>query len=344
MKSGAATRDDIIQCYRSILKRDPESEAVVQLHLLSAPTIWDIVERFIHSNEFRKSIVNNDLFAERKFAQSEYFAKSISGKSSCDFYYHHHSFLCDALDATAYETLLHDGVVLFARQPGEVEYKIVLHASREYQNEGELSLTFQAKTETLYTFSFTIVPGWIVGLPDPSIPLVSRMQGRPGRFGDIRLATREIMNISPQALLFAALQGIARALGLERIAGVCGANHVGFDVKNAHMFAQAYDDFFASVGAQGPVGGFYVASALPARGASWFVKPGHRLRTRAKRKFKAEVADAARAAWPVDGGRAGRHTNGDTPVMTAADTPAPHRAKRTPALALQRLLKGRVAT
>jgi glycosyltransferase involved in cell wall biosynthesis len=55
-----ATREDVIRCYKTILKREPESEEVIQNQLLDAPSLWDLVERFIDSDEVRESLRNSN--------------------------------------------------------------------------------------------------------------------------------------------------------------------------------------------------------------------------------------------------------------------------------------------
>jgi SAM-dependent methyltransferase len=48
-----ATREDVRNCYRYILGREPETEAVLDRHVESAPTLAELRRRFIHSDEFR---------------------------------------------------------------------------------------------------------------------------------------------------------------------------------------------------------------------------------------------------------------------------------------------------
>lgn len=47
----AATRSDVIACYRTFLGREPESEAVVAEHLAKAPHLWPLVDRIRNSLE-----------------------------------------------------------------------------------------------------------------------------------------------------------------------------------------------------------------------------------------------------------------------------------------------------
>jgi SAM-dependent methyltransferase len=46
-----ASHDDVVNCYRLFLGRDPESAEVVAHHLSSKPTIWGLVQAFTTSDE-----------------------------------------------------------------------------------------------------------------------------------------------------------------------------------------------------------------------------------------------------------------------------------------------------
>ena len=47
------TRDQVIWCYRTLLGREPESEAAIQAHV-TCPNLQQLVERFIDSPEYRE--------------------------------------------------------------------------------------------------------------------------------------------------------------------------------------------------------------------------------------------------------------------------------------------------
>jgi len=53
MEAIAATRDDVLGCYRYLLGREPESDAVVQRHLSRGLTASELRQSFLRSAEFR---------------------------------------------------------------------------------------------------------------------------------------------------------------------------------------------------------------------------------------------------------------------------------------------------
>jgi hypothetical protein len=66
----------------------------------------------------------------------------------------------------------------------------------------------------------------------------------------------DMSEISPHAVLVAALQGIAEAIDVRTVAGVCAANQLSYKESEAELFDRVYDQFFRSIGANGPNNGW----------------------------------------------------------------------------------------
>jgi tetratricopeptide (TPR) repeat protein len=188
-------------------------------------------------------------------------------------------------------------VTLYESFDQQSVYTVTIQISHDINNEGELSLYFRSNGDPLYVISFTIIPGYVIGLSDRHTLLISRMQGRKGKFQEIRLATKEMNEISPQAVLVAALQGIAKAIDCQHIGGVCAISQVSYDEQNADLYERVYDRFFSDIGATDAKNGFYVLSMSAPEKPITLVKPGHRLRTRLKRKNKADLSESVFLAW-----------------------------------------------
>lgn len=298
MSSRPATPEDVALCYQIILKRKPESHDVIMSHLAGSPGVWDLVERFTNSLEMKVSVFKMENFIAVKLSQRNYLAKAFSEAINCACYFHHYSFLFESISVKSLDILMKSETVIFEQVAEDVKYTVKIGVSREFQNEGELSLSFYADDASLYIMSFTFIPGYAVGLPDRHAILISRMQGRPRRSTETRQARKVLSDVSPQAILYASLRGIAQATGVEHIAGVSTKNQVFYDTEKEELFQQTYDHFFASVDADGPINGFYVAGVSTPEKPLNLVKPGHRLRTKAKRKFKAEISEFVHRSWP----------------------------------------------
>jgi uncharacterized protein VirK/YbjX len=290
-----ATREDVIHCYRTLLEREPENEEIVLSHLSNKPTLWELLTTFIQSHEFRY-IQNNPLYDNKL---RDYLAKCFTYKIRHACFCYNCAFLCETLSDAAFESLRHgDVTLLFERRALENIYAVTVQVGRECPNEGEITLHFRANGVRLFVVSFTIIPGYAVGLNNKSVILISRMQGQKGRFSEIRQSTRELKQVSPQAILFSVIKGIARAIGVETIAGTCARNSIWCNDDQSDLVVQSYDQFYESIGASGPFNGFYLSSVKsPGTPRPLLVKPGHRLRTKIKRRLKEEISEAACLAW-----------------------------------------------
>ncbi len=230
------------------------------------------------------------------YLHPNYLARSLSASERLACHFHAYAYICERLAPSALLALYGEGIELFARAEGEVAASCHLTANRKAPNQGELSLNLLVGGEEVYALGFSFVPGGMFRAEEPTVPLIARMQGAAQAFEDIRVATKLFGDIAPQAVLFAALQGVAEGFGLRHILGVPARLQPSFAERNAEALKHNYDDFFAAVGATQASGGFFdydrerfadILDHMPAK---------HRARTKAKRRLKAALAaEAAKA-------------------------------------------------
>jgi uncharacterized protein VirK/YbjX len=164
--------------------------------------------------------------------------------------------------------------------------------------EGDLSLIFEADGVDIYILSFAIGPGSIAGLAAPRALYVARVQGKGKGLLLIRTATRMCADISPQALLLAAAEGVATALSLGHIVAIGADNHVsaGADFRPNDM-ARAYDEFWLAAGALRLERNMYhLPVPLPHKPIQ-SVKRNHRSRALRKREYKIIVKEKVSSAF-----------------------------------------------
>jgi len=173
----------------------------------------------------------------------------------------------------------------------EDRISVRLGLSRPEDREGELSLNFEVNGELVTILSFTIVPGCIVQSEAREVVLVSRVQGVRGAFEKIQRATRAMADIVPARILFAALVGFAEAFGIKAVAGINATMRPEFYYPGeAGHIQQAYDEFFAELGAtRGPAGFYLGPLPLPEKPMT-AIKLGHKIRTKRKRLFRLEIS------------------------------------------------------
>ena len=60
-RTAVLTREDVVNCYRTFLRRDPEGEEIIERHLSTVGSVWDLVASVAFSDEFKTLIKNESL-------------------------------------------------------------------------------------------------------------------------------------------------------------------------------------------------------------------------------------------------------------------------------------------
>jgi uncharacterized protein VirK/YbjX/predicted Zn-dependent protease len=261
------------------------------------PSLWEFVGTLIEPGELLASIVKASPFSILKCRRPTYLSRNLDETVRYACLYNHYLYLYESASAETLHAMAFDDVTLFEIALGANVYAITIQISHDPIDEGELSLLFRANGAPLYTVSFTIVPGYAVGLPDRHALLISRMQGSRAKFQEIRRATKDLSDIFPQAILLAALEGIATAMGVRHIAGIGAANQASYNAQNAEILARIYDSFYETIGVQSVNSDFYIVPVPFPKKSLALVKPGHRLRTKLKQKIKTDIAKSVCVSW-----------------------------------------------
>ena len=322
-----ATYDDVVRCYQIFLCRPPESDDVIYGHIDKKAKIWDLIKEFIDSDEFMRTLKGRNHLSINKCFGSDYLSKTFDGKTKvCCFLNHHRIFQRDMAFRYA-EKILFDEAVFLEDTVKDFAFSVVIFATKDAVNEGELSLEFRAAGKTLYRMSFSFISGEALGQSgDRQGVLISRMQGRPGEMADIRAATKALREVSPQSLLFAIIEGIASAAHCCFIAGVGAENHFSCTDDTKAIFVKTYDAFYGSIDAAEHVAGFYVMDLPLRQKPLTLINAVHRVRSKKKREFKASITAKAKQTWsswatdvqgvpasnamPSPAGNAGSHDHG----------------------------------
>lgn len=227
-----------------------------------------------------------------KYLTHDYLVRGLSTAERASCFMHHYRRMHDALaDSLLRQILLRD-VVLHAIAAGDHCFILTLGLSRDFDKEGEISLTLSVDGLPVFLMSFSIVPGKIVGAKAGEVLLISRVQGMKGVYQQVQLATKALHDVAPDALLFAALQGIAVAFGIGEIAAVTASRQSSFTADSSAEFNQAYDRFFQGLEIPQTPDGFFLAP-VPVEGKPMAqIKKGHKIRTKQKRAFKQSVQSA----------------------------------------------------
>ena len=229
-----------------------------------------------------------------KYLNNLYLIRGLGVAARGRAFVHHYRLLAGAFDSAFLARLQEENVPILAAVLAGTHYEVTLGQAFEFFNEGEMSLCFRADGEILYISSFTFVPGSVLNIDTPTAILVTRQQGSRGKFGSIAKATKDLMDLTPQFILFSALQGIAILLGIGYIGSVSGARHISNADPDSPVFRKAYDDFMVSQGAVGSADDLFRLQVPVREKPLKYVKRDHRSRTLRKRRFRSRIVQEVR--------------------------------------------------
>jgi uncharacterized protein VirK/YbjX len=141
------------------------------------------------------------------------------------------------------------GLRLWQHEANGSTFFIRLEMAVRLDAEGDLTIALVADGKVLHRLSFSWVDGAAFGLPGATLPFIARNQGR-WTDADAAFAAFETAfpNNAASYFCFAALQGVARALGVRQVLAVNSAAHIAWSVNAADHFVNAYDKFWTSLG------------------------------------------------------------------------------------------------
>lgn len=227
-----------------------------------------------------------------KYLALGYLARGLTVRERAACLVHHYRRLHELSTEQFLRQTLKANAILHTVPEGSNRFTLTIGPPANTDLEGEISLNLLVDGEVVFVLSFAIVPGWVVKSQAAEAVLITRLQGYRGAYSQIRLATRCLHNVAPPAILLAALQGVAGALGIGQLAAVSAVRQTSYSEHSAESFKSAYDAFFAELGMARNSAGFYL-SPIPIEDKPLaLIKKGHRLRTKEKRAFKQRIQTA----------------------------------------------------
>jgi len=210
---------------------------------------------------------------------------------------HHYAYIGLRMRSDFFRLIYRGGVELLQRNGNYQSYQIHLKFDRNYHAEGDLTLALSEGETQVYCASFSIVPGWLIGLKEESILLISRIQGEKNKLHSINNATRVYGDVAPPFLLVDAIRAVAKELEIRVVAGVGDEERIGVDFDSNKF---SYDTFWQTYLGSAACNRFYVVGESYAGKHLQQVSPRHRRRTKRKRKLRKDVADSIGATFARD--------------------------------------------
>lgn len=151
----------------------------------------------------------------------------------------------------AYRDAVHGsaGLVLWQHDGEHGQFALQLRAAQHDEPQGGLTLMLLANGAVLHRLSWTWVDGAPLALDMANVPLVTHNAGLWRDAGPAFDAfERAFPNNSPSFFAFAALQGAAQALGIDRVLALRATAHPAYQLDQHATFESGYDGFWRILG------------------------------------------------------------------------------------------------
>jgi uncharacterized protein VirK/YbjX len=252
----------------------------------------------IHRHYVR--LAHDDVF--HHLSHRHYLAKDLTLGQRVRCVLAHYRFEEEVFDAAYKRAVYRDrGLRLWRQESEGWEFTIRLELASRLSAEGDLTIALNATSGAtgacLHRLSFSWVDGTFAGIDAPVLPFVARNQGHRSEAATaFRAFERAFPHNSPSFFCFAALQGIAQALGIGHAVGVKAARQCAWRRADAAHFENAYDRFWETLGGQ-PMAGRGWRIALPVCPKPLAEMPSkHRRRAALRRAHWGSVGESSRLA------------------------------------------------
>ena len=226
-----------------------------------------------------------------KYLRTNYLVRGLTIPERATALIYNYRYLRSTLHDDFLRDVLYDRATLYELNEENHRYVVDWDLSSPCYNEGELSLSFKMDDLTLYLLSFNFVPGEIAGAPEPTVILITRLQGTYGCYPQIRLAMKALKGLSLPTFLVVVLEGLAEALHIQYMAGIPGSRQHKCEDSQIDALRKVYDNFFTGLGAAKNEAGFFCATFPLQEKPLRLINSCNRSRSKVQRKLKRQAAE-----------------------------------------------------
>lgn len=247
--------------------------------------------------------VHDDVF--HHLSHRNYLARGLSLRQRVRCVLTHYRFEDATFDAAYKHAVYRDGgLVLWQHEADGSKVELRLGMAQRLNAEGDLTLTLLANGRRVHRLSFSWVDERFAGLAGLGVagilPFIARNQGHRADEADAvgafrrAFAANSPLVTTPGFFCYAALQGVAQALGMDHVVAVKSAWHCAYAPADDRRFAAAYDGVWRSLGGTGMPGrAWHIALPFHARPLAE-IPSRHRKRAALRRAYWQGIAETAR--------------------------------------------------
>ena len=216
------------------------------------------------------------------------YACTLSVSERASMVAHHYRLLRERFGLDFLNNSIENEVPIWSANDDPQGPRIIARTANQYDFEGELNLQFLLGPDLLYIMSFVVSPGAIWGRAEPTVIVVTRVQGIRLYLKQMKTATAISGDCGPRLLLFAALEGLAIAMGVQQIIGVGVRMQIAtsFGPIRSPSFLENYDLFWRSLNGQFRLDGNFNLTAPSLHKSLENIPSKHRTRALRRRVYR----------------------------------------------------------
>ena len=201
---------------------------------------------------------------------------------------HHYSVVRERLGLNFLSNSIDRGVCVWSANDDPMGPRIIARTANQYDFESELNLQFILGSELLYIMSAVVAPGTLWQSDEPSVMVITRVQGIRLKTPQMKAATAICGDCAPRLLLFAAMEGLAISLGVSQIIGIGVRQQIAtaFGSVKSPSFNENYDLFWRSLNGHFRLDGNYNLTAPSLHTSLDSVPSKHRTRSLHRRIYR----------------------------------------------------------
>ena len=201
---------------------------------------------------------------------------------------HHYGVVRERLGRSFLRASLEQGVCVWSATDDPQGPRMIARTANQYDFESELNLQFVLGSEVLYIMSAVVAPGTLWQSDEPSVMVITRVQGIRLKIPQMKAATAICGDCAPRLLLFAVLEGLAIALGVRQIIGIGVRQQIAtaFGPINSPSFNENYDRFWRSLNGHSRLDGNFNLTAPSLHKSLDHIPSKHRARSLHRRIYR----------------------------------------------------------